>query len=96
VSLELLSGIAALREVRAQLRVVVDLAVVDDARRTVGVVHRLMPAAEVDDGEPPVAQSDRAVEEKTAVVGATVHEQVAHGRDVARVRGLPIQMQHTH
>ena len=70
-------------EARAQLGVVVDLAVEGDPDRAVLVGHRLVPGRrQVDDRQPPVAEHHAPVGRlpQAGVVGAAVGHGVAHGR----------------
>ena len=74
-------------ELGPDLRVVVDLAVEDDADGAVLVRHRLhRRLGEVDDREPPEAEPDAAVvgDPGRGAVGAAVRDRVAHARDERR------------
>ena len=64
---------------------VVDLAVADEREPTVLAPERLRTRLEVDDAEAPHAQCEIAVEDLTAIVGATVGDRAQHG--VQHVRG---------
>src|SRR5215470_2559040 len=65
-------------EILAQFLEVVDLAVEDDPDRFLGIGHRLMPAGEVDDGEPAKAKAHRSIEEVAVVIGASMHHRAGH------------------
>src|SRR5262249_16219545 len=65
-------GMARSVELRAQLRVVVDLAVEHDGDGLVLVPDRLTPGVEVDDGEPAHAERESSFDEGALVVGPTV------------------------
>ena len=74
---------------RAQLLVVVDLAVLDDVDRPVLVRDRLVAAREVDDREPPRGEPDAVVEEGAVAVGAAVDERGAHRVEPAALDRAP-------
>src|SRR5262249_1230720 len=74
-------------ELRAQLAIVVELAVLDDVDGAVLVRDRLVAGREVDDREAPRGEACRAVEEGAVAVGATVDELRAHPREAAGVGG---------
>jgi len=65
---------------RAQLGVVVDLAVVDDAAAAVGRVDRLVAAAAVDDGQPQVGVDGARRAVHAEVVGPAVVQAAAEMR----------------
>ena len=71
-------------EVPAQLLKIVTLAVVDDANGAVLVCHRLMPARDIDDREPRVADADRTVDVHAVIVGPAVLKRVEHCRQDRR------------
>ena len=80
-------------ELRAQLRVVVDLAVVGDPYGAVLVGHRLMASGgEVDDRQAPMAQRHPLVRAhaRAAVVGAAMTQHVGHARHGRFVDPEPI------
>src|SRR6185437_8523110 len=81
-------AVAALLELRAQRRVVVDLAVVDEPDALVLVRHRLRAARQVDDREPPVAEANRAVEPQPLAVGAAMAQRLAHALHAGAVHAL--------
>ena len=81
-------GVAAGREARpeldefgAQLHEVVDLAVEDDGQIPLRRAHRLGAAAEVDDGEPPVAERQTRLEMHAFAVRTPVGDQLRHPAD---------------
>src|SRR5687768_18302463 len=60
-------------------RVVVDLAVEGDPHVAILICHRLFAGrAHVDDGEPPVRQTDRAIDEQTAAIRTAMAQYIAH------------------
>ena len=70
-------GVARRLKLAAQLEMVVDLAVEDDRIASVGRLHRLMAASDVDDAEPSHAEAEIAIDHLPAVVGPTMHDLVA-------------------
>ncbi len=64
---------------------VVDLAVEDNPDRLLGIGHRLMPSAEVDDGQAAEAESERTGEEIPLVVRAAMGDGSRHPD-----HGLPV------
>jgi hypothetical protein len=79
-------GVAVL-QLFAQLAVVVDLPVGDDADGAVLVEHRLRAAGEVDDRQAAVAEGDRAIGVEAFAVGAAVGERVGHAADGFQICG---------
>ena len=77
-------------ELRPQLGVVVDLAVLDDDDPPVLVGDRLVAALEVDDREPPRGQPGLAEHHLARAVGPAVHERVAHGAQQRGIDGPPV------
>src|SRR5664280_2000374 len=73
------------RELRPQLAVVVDLAVLRDPDATVLVRQRLVARLQVDDRKAPRRDTDAAVEESTLAIGASVHELGVHRGQLGRV-----------
>ena len=65
---------------------IIDLAVEDDANRTILVVERLIAAREIDDGEPAVAEPDARPIVETVAVGAAMGENVGHTSKQAPIR----------
>ena len=80
--------VPAPRQVRAQLAIVVDLAVEDDDLGAVLVRDRLAPSFQVDDAQPAHAEADLPRDEKSFVVGPTVANGPAHRPDHSRLDGL--------
>ena len=78
-------------ERRAQLEVVVDLAVLDDLNGAVLVPDGLVAAGEVDDGETARRQSDRAVDERARAVRAAVAQRLVHALERPRVDGASVE-----
>ena len=78
-------AVAGALELRAQLGVVVELAVLDDVNRAVLVRDRLVAGLQVDDREPAGSQSDRPFDEGAVAVRASVKELRAHPRELLRV-----------
>lgn len=63
------------------LRVVVNLAVEDDAHRAVFIEHRLMTGGKVNDAEPAMPQANHIVNIVTKVIRPTMCERVSHFSD---------------
>src|SRR5262249_7435184 len=76
-------------QLRAEVGVVVDFAVEDDADLAVGGPHGLRAAAEVDDGEAAVAEEDGGTfgEPVTFGVGSAVADGVGHALEDVPVTG---------
>ena len=66
----------------AQLRMVVDLAVIHDVERSTVVVHRLVPARHVDDRETAMCQPDASLVEDAAIVRAPMRHGIPHPDEV--------------
>src|SRR5712691_6535201 len=82
--------VAGGEQLLAQLEVVEDLAVLDDPHGRVLVVHRLVPAGEVDDRQPAHAERYAVELDRAFVVGPAVGHRRAHPRDeLATERGIP-------
>lgn len=81
-------SVAEADEPPAQLVVVVDLAVEDDALGPVLVEYRLMTACHVDNAQAAVAEPDTAVEVVARVVGTTVGEGVGGSLQEIEIRIL--------
>ena len=79
-------AVAGRLELRAQLGVVVDLAVLDDDDAAVLVGDRLVAALEVDDRQPPRGQPGLAEHHLAAGVGPAVVQRGAHGGEHVAVR----------
>jgi len=77
--------VAAGQDGLAQLRVVVDLAVVHDDHGAVLVRHRLGPARHVLDRQPAVGEVNRLAAEEPLAVRPPVGDRVGHGPDQLRV-----------
>lgn len=77
---------AAAFEVFHQLDVVEDFAVERDPQRLVFVVHRLMPAADVDDREPHVPQRGLTVGIRAASVRPAMADRMQHSLEQRDVR----------
>src|SRR2546426_366961 len=75
-------------ERRAQLGVVVDLAVVGDPDALVLVRHRLMPRRHVHDGQAAVTQAGRSVHPEPLAVRPPMAEDVTHPLEPRLVRGF--------
>jgi hypothetical protein len=76
-------------ELPAQLREVVDLAVLDDGAGAVLVRDWLVAAREVDDREPPRSEPDAALDERAVRVGPAVDERGRHRREPLPVDRAP-------
>jgi hypothetical protein len=72
-------------EHRAELAMVVDLAVLDDLDRPVLVADGLVSAIDVDDGKPANRERDRPVHERARAVRPSVEEHLVHGLERPRV-----------
>jgi len=70
--------VALTLELTPQLRIVVDLAVLDDDARSVLARDRLVAARKVDDREAPCRQRDRTVDVLAGAVRPAVYERGAH------------------
>jgi hypothetical protein len=79
---------AAGRELRGELAVVVDLTVEDDPDRTVLVGQRLISGLEIDDTEPPHSEAQRTVEMLAASVRAPMEKGLRHTAKRHPRRGL--------
>ena len=79
-------GVAVALELAPELRVVVDLAVLDDDARAVLAGDRLIASGEVDDREPPRRERDRPIDVLTRAVGTAVEERGAHGSETVGIR----------
>ena len=77
----------------AELAVVVDLTIQDDAMRAVLVVDRLVSGFEVDHPQALNSEPRATLEMNPARVGAAMLEQVAHRLERAAIGGTPI---HSH
>jgi hypothetical protein len=62
----------------AQLAVIINLAVENDPEGTVLITQRLMAAAEIDNGQPAVAEPRHPIDVKPLVVGSAMPEDVGH------------------
>jgi hypothetical protein len=70
--------VSALPKLRAQLAVVVDLAVQDDVQAAVLVGDRLVAALDVDDRQAPAAETGRTPDVEALVVGTAVRDRRGH------------------
>ena len=79
--------VAARLELRAQLGVIVDLAVVDNRDLALGVPHGLRPMREVDDGEAPVPEEEAGLrlQVETVSVRPPMSERSGHPLDVGPI-----------
>jgi len=80
---------AASLEGGSEIPVVVDFAVVDDMQKAVIVVHGLVAARDVNDGESAVRQAHASVRENTATVGASMRHRIAHQHEFLDIHGAP-------
>jgi hypothetical protein len=88
--------VTALPKPRAELDVVVDLAIEDQPDRAVFISHRLMPGRrEIYDGQPPMAESDAAIDIQTAIVRTAMQHGVAHRAQLRLVNGPSIKSKNT-
>jgi hypothetical protein len=72
-------------ELASQLAVVVDLAVLDDMKRSVLVRDRLVAGLEVNDRQATGCKRGAVLDERPVAVGASVDERGAHGGQPRRV-----------
>ena len=70
----------------AEIRVIVNLAVVDDVERAVLVGHRLMARRDINDAQTAVAQAHTPVNEDALVVRPAMRNHVAHAFEHAHVK----------
>src|SRR5829696_1048515 len=84
-------AVTASLERRAELEVVVDLAVLDDLNRAVLVSDRLVSAREVDDGEAARRQGDGAVDQRARTVRAAVPQRLVHCLERPGVDGASVE-----
>src|SRR4029453_19254754 len=80
--------VPALLKAGAEGGVIVDLTVVGDPDGLVLVCHGLMPAGDIHDRQPSVAQPDRAFNPQALAVRAPVPEDVAHALQARLLYGL--------
>ena len=83
-------AVAGRLELRPQLGVVVDLAVLDDDDPPVLVGDRLVAALEVDDRQPPRRQPGLAEHDLARAVRPAVAQRFAHGAQQRGVDGAPV------
>ena len=79
---------AAFFELSAQLFEIVNLAVKNDPHCFFGVRHRLVAAGQIDDGKPPKAEANRAIEKVALVVGSAMANRFGHSPDRFRFHRL--------
>ncbi len=77
-----------------KLAEVVDLAVEDDPGGALFVGDGLLPAREVDDGEPPHGEPDVTLEVAPLLVRAAVMDGLVHAAEQRRVRRPPVKVDH--
>src|SRR6185503_19698991 len=76
---------AARFEIRPQISMVIDLAVIDDPHAAVFIRHRLMPARQIHNRQPPVPQPHRSVDVHTGVIGSAMRQAVSHANQRRRI-----------
>ena len=69
-------------ELGVEALVVVDLPIEDHDHTAVLVGDGLMAAREIDDAEPAHTEPDTAFDEAAPIIGASVHDRVAHPADL--------------
>jgi len=80
-------GMPAGDQLVAQPEIIINLAIEGNGDGAVLVVHRLRAVhGQVDDGEAPMPQRNRALDERAAAVGAAVGDDVGHALEQRRVR----------
>ena len=82
--------VAGTLELPAQLLVVVDLAVEDDADRAIFVEHRLLPAGQIDDAEAAHAERHAIRDVDALFIGPAMHHHPAHRANVLLDAGTPV------
>ena len=65
---------AACFQLRPQLDVVVDLAVIGDDVSTARIGHRLRAEVQIDDGQTPVTERERRLTPKSPTIGTAMHQ----------------------
>jgi hypothetical protein len=68
-----------------EICVVVDFTVVGDVKRAIFIGHRLMTCSNVNDAEPPVAETYRLVDKYSLIVRTTVSYHIAHAFKHCRI-----------
>ena len=71
-------AVAGALQLRPQIRVVEDLAVVGDPPRVVFVGHRLGAGGQIDDAQPAMAEVHPVVFKESAVIGSAVANDLCH------------------
>jgi hypothetical protein len=74
----ILISVARAFELRPDISVVEDFAVVNGHQRSVFVSHRLTAARQIDNAEPPVTQRDMLVDEHTRIVRTAMADDAGH------------------
>src|SRR6185295_8485227 len=77
------------QELLTQLSIVVDLAVEHDRDLSSLVEYRLLPAGQVDDGEPPHREADAALVQMAIAIGAATTNRGVHALEQAPGKRLP-------
>ena len=80
--------VPALDKVRIQVREVMRFAVEDDPERFVFVGNGLVAAFDVDDGEPPHAQTDARFHMEAVAIRSAVDDRPGHGFHQSLVQGF--------
>ncbi len=80
-------------KLRADVGVIVDLAVVRDPERVVLIRHRLTAGGEVDDAQPPMAQRDFTMHVESGCIGTAVGDDVRHRANHTSVGGGAVRVQ---
>ena len=83
---------AARLQVSAQLAEVVDLAVEDDAHRSIITDHGLIARGQIDDGETPVTEPGRTAADDGLAIRTPVCLNRCHGLQERAVHGAPCQI----
>ena len=71
-------AIAVLLQSRAQLAIVVDLAIADQHQRAIGVVQRLLAAVQIDDGQAAMAERGERIVMHALAVRPAMRQRVEH------------------
>ena len=80
--------VSSLFEFRTQFLEVINLAVQDDPYLLLRVGHRLVPAGQIDNRQPPKAEPNRAVKIVSLVIRATMDHGLGHAPNRVTIHGF--------